>query len=220
MDPKVVLALTWTLAGLVVAAYIWFVVWRLRADRRKKAAEEIADDAMSDVIARTAQRLSSVTPAGPATSAEPAASRPPTPSAPPTVTSPPEPYSLRNELLSSAPLTARSDATVADLVAGIALPHDLVPLTTLAPRAAVGDRVAFWTDRAPAEVVGPAFATELERLGYTMIPLDERTASAQRDHDRLVVTIHPDGDKALVAGQLAFTSVPEGSVVIEVWVPA
>ena len=197
MDPKVVLALTWTFAGLVVAAYIWFVVWRLRVDRRKKAAEQMTDDTMSDVIARTAQRLSSVTPAEPATSAEPVAATP--------------------FAVATAP---RSDATVADLVAGIALPHDLVPLTTIAPRAAVGDRVAFWTDRAPAEVVGPAFATELERLGYTMIPLDERTASAQRDHDRLVVTIHPDGDKALVAGQLAFTSVPEGSVVIEVWVPA
>jgi hypothetical protein len=105
-------------------------------------------------------------------------------------------------------------------LSGISLPNDLVPLTTLSARPGVGDRVAFWTDRAPVEIVGPAFASELERLGYTTVPLDERSLSAQREHERLLVMIHPDGATAIIGGQLAFASVPEMSVVIEVWVPA
>jgi hypothetical protein len=68
-------------------------------------------------------------------------------------------------------------------------------------------------------VVGPAFADELERLGYSMSPLDERTISATRDGAELMVVIHPDGRGATVGGQVGFPSVPEFSVVIEVWVP-
>jgi hypothetical protein len=211
MDPKVVLVLTWVVAGLVVAAYIWFVVWRFRVDRRKKEAQALADGAMSDVIAKTAQRLSSM---------------PATPTVPPvqaTPSAPTDSYAISTAEVprrEPPPLAPTSEATVASLVSGIALPHDLAPLTTMAPRPAVGDRVAFWTDRAPAEIVGPAFATELERLGYRMVPLDERTLSAQRDNDRLLVVVHPDADRAIIGGTLAFTSVPERSVVIEVWVPA
>jgi hypothetical protein len=213
MDPKVVLAVTWIFAGLVVAAYIWFVVWRFRVERRKKAAQATSDDAMSDVIARTAQRLSSAPPLGvPSASSVPAASAAvaPTPAA-----------------AASAPAATAAEpplepvaATVAGLVSGIVLPHDLVPLTTIAPRSAAGDRVAFWTASTPAEVVGPAFASELERLGYTVIARDERSLSAQRDDDRLLVMIHPDGATAIIGDQMAFPSVPEVSVVIEVWVPA
>jgi hypothetical protein len=89
----------------------------------------------------------------------------------------------------------------------------------MASRSAVGDRVAFWTDVAPAEIVGPAFADELERLGYSVSPLDDRTLSATRHRMELVVAIHPDGRGAIVDGQVGFPSVPEFSVVIEVWVP-
>src|SRR5687767_13807511 len=192
MDSKTVLVFTWFLAASVIGLYIWFVVWRLRVDRRKKQDETAADDAMSDAIARTAAQLR------------------PEPSSPSAAATP----------VPAAPVTpVRTDTTVAHLVAGIALPHELAPLTTMAPRERVGDRVAFWTDRAPAEVVGPAFASELERLGYTVASLDERTLSALRDDDQLIVTVHPEGKDAYVDGQVAFPSVPEHSVVIEVWVP-
>jgi hypothetical protein len=189
MDSKVVLALTWIFAGLVVAAYIWFVVWRFRVERRKKAAQSISDNAMSAAIARTAQQPSAAVASAPAA---------------PVAESPRE----------------SSAATVASLLSGVALPHDLVPLTTVAPRPVVGDRVAFWTGSAPAEIVGPAFVDELERLGYSVITLDERSLSAQRNDDRLLVMIHPDGATATIGDQLAFSSVPEHSVVIEVWLPA
>ena len=140
MDPKVVLVLTWIFAGLVVAAYIWFVVWRFRVERRKKAAQNVSDDAMSDAIARTVERLSSAspvaTPSPASVSASSAAFAPPAAGAPVTAVAAVEPP--------PAPIAA----TVATLLSGIALPNDLVPLTTIAPRPAVGDRVAFWTDRA------------------------------------------------------------------------
>ncbi|MEY2422609.1 MAG: hypothetical protein QOI95_2676 [Acidimicrobiaceae bacterium] len=196
MDPKVVLVLTWILAALVVAAYIWFVVWRYRVEQRKKAADDVTDTAMSDAIARTAQRM-----------------------APPPTSSPTAVGSAVVAPTPPPPFAASPEATVAGVLAGIALPHDLVPLTTIAPRPAVGDRVAFWTDRAPAEIVGPAFAAELERLGYKVIALDERTLSAQRESDRVLVMIHPEGNQATIGDQLAFSSVPEGAVVIEVWLP-
>jgi hypothetical protein len=203
MDPTVVLVLTWILAGAVVGAYIWFVVWRYRVERRKKAAQDVTDTAMSDAIAKTAQRMTPRLDTSPPPGTSQAAAA--TPEARP----PPPP-----------PFASPTDATVAGLLSGIALPNDLVPLTTIAPRPAVGDRVAFWTDRAPAEIVGPGFAAELERLGYKVIALDERTLSAQRDDDRVLVMIHPDGNKATIGDEAAFPSVPDAAVVIEVWLPA
>jgi hypothetical protein len=188
MDPKAVLVITWVLAALVVAAYIWFVVWRFRVEKRKKAAQDVTDTAMSDAIARAAAPVVSSS-----------AVLTPTPVV--------------------EPLRAAVETTVASCLSGIALPNDLVPLTTIAPRPAVGDRVAFWTDRAPADIVGPAFAAELERLGYTVESLDERTLSAQRDDVRVLVMIHPDGARATIGDQQAFSSVPEHSVVIETWLP-
>jgi hypothetical protein len=208
MDPKLVIVVTWIVAGLVVAAYIWFVVWRFRVERRKKEAQDVTDAAMSDAIAKTAAKLD----------AEPS---PTTSSAPTSAPASPRPVEAPMPAV-TAPVVADTpprDATVAGCLSGIALPHDLVPLTTIAARPAVGDRVAFWTDRAPAEIVGPAFASELERLGYTVIPMDERTLSAQRGADRLLVVIHPDGSRAVIGDQVAFSTVPEHSVVIEAWLP-
>ena len=211
MDPKVVLVFTWIVAGLVVAAYIWFVLWRYRVDRRKQKAQAVTDAAMSDAIARTAEQASQKAKIAPKTSPAPTAVPPTEAPSTATTATPSTPV---------APAPRAAATTVAEALSGIALPHDLVPLTTMAARMAVVDRVAFWTDRAPAEVVGPAFADELERLGYTVASLDEKSLSAQRDDDRLLVVIHPDGEKATVDGQLAFSSVPERSVVIEVWLPA
>lgn len=203
MDPKVVLIFTWLVAGLVIALYIWFVVWRYRAERRKKAEIAAGESAMSDAIAKTAaQPTASGARIGPSATESHA-----------------ETAGVLADPLSviGAPV---AEATVAGLLSGIALPNDLVPLSTIGPRAAVGDRVAFWTNRAPAEIVGPAFADELERLGYTVQSLDEQSLSAERGNDRLLVVVHPDGERAIVSGELAFTTVPELSVVIEVWVPA
>jgi hypothetical protein len=114
--------------------------------------------------------------------------------------------------------TGPEPQTVAGALSGIALPNGLVPLTSVAPRVGVGDRVVFWTkDRVDA--VGPAFADELERLGYTVSPLDAHSLAAKRDDDHLVVFIHPDARAATIDGRPAFESAPDEAVVIEVYIP-
>ena len=119
----------------------------------------------------------------------------------------------------AVPSAAPATATVADALRGIELPNGLAPLTTMAPRAGAADRVAFWTD-VPAEIVGPAFGDELERLGYTVSSLDDHTLAAQREDGRLLAIIHPDGHHATIGETQAFESVPELATVIEVWIPA
>jgi hypothetical protein len=215
MDPSAVLILTWVLAGAVVGLYIWFVVWRFRVDRRKKAADAQEQDTLTRALDRLAASPPPPETQVTATPETPSAPAPAPPSTEPAPTVPAAPAAPPPVEVAAAP----SSPTVATVLSGIQLPNGLVPLTTMAPRTGTGDRVAFWTDEAPVEVVGPAFADELERLGFTIIPLDERSMSAQRDSTRLVVVIHPDGRTAKIADAPAFTSVPERSVVIETWLP-
>ena len=196
---RMIIVAVWALVALFIGLYILFVVWRVRVDRRKKAMESGSDTApsVSSVIARAAW------------SAPPAEVPPdPAPSAPaPASTSTPP-----------SPPGAASATTVAQALAGIVLPNDLAPLTTVAPREGVIDRVAFWTP-VPAEVVGPAFGDELERLGYTVSPIDDSTLAAQRVDARLVAAIHSDGHRAMIGQARAFESVPELATVIEIWIP-
>lgn len=226
MDPQVVLVLTWVVAGLVVAAYVWFMVWRVRVDRRKKQAKAIEDSAMSDTIAKTVERLERLERGAAVTEPPPPlpTRRRPSSASTDTLSAAPTPASAPSAAPAATGATpaahpGSAGATVADRLAGISLPHDLVPLTTMAARSATGDRVAFWTDRAPVEVVGPAFADELERLSYDITTLDAQSLAAKRGTDHLMVVIHPDGPAAIVEGRVAFSSVPERAVVIEVWVP-
>lgn len=209
MSPQTVLVFTYGAAAVVVALYIWFVVWRIRVDRRKKAADTDTATKMSAAIARAAQLAGEQPRPAPVEEPRPAPMAPAQPTS--HVVAP-----MPTPVVTSTP----SDKTVASLVSGIALPHDLVPLGEVADRPGVGDRVAFWTNTAPAEAVGPAFSGELLRLGYAITPLDQHTLAAQRGDDQLIIVIHADGPAATIDGKRAFTSVPERSTVIEVWIPA
>jgi|OM-RGC.v1.012823041 hypothetical protein len=80
--------------------------------------------------------------------------------------------------------------SLAEAVEGIAMPCDLAPLMgtgTIDPR-----EVAFFTHGHQAATVGAALADELERLGYAISPLDERSIKAEQGPDvieaRLVST--------------------------------
>ena len=185
-----ILAVVWVMVALAVGLYVLFIVWRLRVERRKSATPvHDPDSTLSSTLARAA----TMAPPGP-TDAAPAA-----------------------PVAGDTP-SASATTTIADALRGIELPNGLAPLTTMAPRAGTADRVAFWTD-VPAEIVGPAFGDELERLGYTITSLDEHTLAAQRANDRLVAIIHPDGRHATIGEAPAFESVPELATVIEVWIP-
>jgi hypothetical protein len=107
--------------------------------------------------------------------------------------------------------------TVTDLLAGIKLPNDLAPITMMAPRPDVGDRIAFVTEGVPGATVGAAFGAELERLGYTLTPLNPTLIAADRGTDQLRCMIHLDAAAAEIGKAKAFPAVPVGAVVIEVW---
>jgi hypothetical protein len=205
MNASRVQVLMYFVVAIVIGLYVLFVVWRLRVDRRKKAAgapkSTLPDSTLADREARvlgTAARLSPETPVTPMVT-------PPTPA--PEGPAPPRP---------SGPMVS----TVAELLAGIRLPNDLAPVVDMAPRTGVLDRVAFATSSAPAETLGPAFTAELERLGFTVTPTAYDTLEIERGADLARVVIHPVGHRAAVEGQIGFPYVREGSVVVEVWIPA
>ena len=191
----------WALVALFIGLYILFVVWRLRVERRKKAPlldTGSTGSSVSSVIARAAESgLPRDVPLPPTSRVAEAR---------------PSPAGSASSAASPGALS------VAEALSGISLPNDLAPLTTMAPREGVADRVAFWS-AVPVEVVGPAFGDELERLGYIVSPLDETTLAAQRGNTRLVAIIHPDGHRATIGQARAFESVPELATVIEVWIP-
>jgi len=180
----VIVVLTYVIAALVVGLYIWWFVRRYRKERVDKALE-------------SEQQMPSMTGL---LRGDPVVSLPPpSPLGTPTASPPPPPP------VSSSGGGAR---TVAEALAGIRMPHDLVPLTTIPHRPGVVDQVAF-SSHAPVDVIGPLFADELERLGYAMNPLDERSLAAMRGNDNLVVYIHPE----------PVGTAPDGTVTIEVCVP-
>jgi hypothetical protein len=184
VSPKLVQALTFVAAGVVVVLYVLFFRWRYRIEQRGKlpsAPPVVVPDAPA--LAATAP-----TPARPIPRPEPDPAEPPAPK------------------------------TVAGLVAGIRLPADLVPLLTFPPRPDVADCVAFWTKGVPAEAVANALTAELERLGYIVTPAGD-VLRADRGTDTLVGHVHATPALVNMGGRPAFPTVPEGAVVVEVWVP-
>jgi hypothetical protein len=104
-------------------------------------------------------------------------------------------------------------APVAELVAGIALPCDLVPLVTgdeLDPHRAV-----FATTAHDATEVGAALADELERLGFSLRTVGDTEAVATRAGAELRVRIHDPGPHADRDGRPLFPTAPRGGVVVE-----
>lgn len=86
----------------------------------------------------------------------------------------------------AAPDRPRARA-LAEAVEGIAMPCDLAPLMgtgPLEPR-----RVAFFTTGHPPATVGAALSVELERLGFAITPLDDRSIRAVRAPDTVEVRL-------------------------------
>ena len=181
-----IIVLTYLVAALLLGAYIAWFVYRYRREQRAKAAESQQSD----------QLLERTTP--PLLGASPLPTMPSASRAVPTTPAAPSPSASAGE---------RGARTVAEALSGISMPHDLVPLTSIAARPGVLDQVAF-SSRVPPDVVGPAFADELERLGFVVTPLDETSLAARRENDNLVVYIDPRPATAT-----------EATVVIEVCVP-
>ena len=184
-----ILFITYAFAALIVGLYIAWFIHRYRREQRDKAMKsELLPPSTTGLLTR-----------------DPILSPPPPPPPPPSSPAPGVDPAAPAPTSSTGGAGAR---TVAEALSGVSMPHDLVPLTTIPPRPGVRDQVAF-SSRAPVAVIGPLFADELERLGYTLTPLEETAIAARRGDDILMVYIHPQPPPGA----------PEGIVAIEVCVP-
>ena len=111
---------------------------------------------------------------------------------------------------------ATGASTLPELLAGITLPHELVPLTQIddAP-IDLSTHVIVATETANAEVVRAGMTEELERLGYDVEQMSVTHIVATGPRGRVLVDIHPDGPNATEGGVARFPTAPERSVVVE-----
>ncbi|QGG95161.1 hypothetical protein [Actinomarinicola tropica] len=129
--------------------------------------------------------------------------------------SPPVPSSIRVEEVPAAHVPPPTRATLAELLAGITLPHELVPLTQSLDSTDLATHLVVATTRATPEVVGTGLAEELEKLGYEVRSLDDRRAVAEGERGRVSLEIHPDGATVMDGGARRFPTAESGSVVVE-----
>ena len=107
------------------------------------------------------------------------------------------------------PAAARA-RTLAEALEGIHMPCDLVPVPDDRPDPR---HVMFATNTTAVAEVGASLADELERLGFELVPLDERSIAAVRPNARVEVRLLPE-EAVSLSGPLAGRVAP-GSVVTE-----
>ncbi len=128
-----------------------------------------------------------------------------------------EPAAQRAGFFASAPAERAAPAEpakpVADLLAGIQLPCELVPV--MSTEGSFGPhRVAFSTSEHGPGTVGREVGDELERLGFTLQSTGETTLQATKEDQTLVVTLYPQAKTATEDGSRMFPHVPAGSVAV------
>jgi hypothetical protein len=116
---------------------------------------------------------------------------------------------------SSDPAVHRaSSKPIAELLRGISMPCDLVPV--IDPTAMDAQwRVAFSTRGVPPAEVGSKVGDELERLGYTLRSLNEAELQATRNDDVLTVRLIVNPEAARRDDRPAFPTLAPGSIVVE-----
>lgn len=119
----------------------------------------------------------------------------------------------------AVPATSSTGAsrTLADILAGVRLPWNLLPTVDQA-REPSNDRVVLLTDGVEPAEVGADVADELERLGFTITTRGEDTAIATRGDDVLGLQILPEAGAATVGAQPRFPSASPTSVALDIWI--
>lgn len=114
------------------------------------------------------------------------------------------------------PLSDQPSGSLADMLEGIRLPYDLMPVTTEVEDA---DRhLIFLTTHSNAEEVGQRFADELERLGFELETVDFDQAVASRGDDVVSMKIVPDAARIEGAESLRYGPAGPGDVALEAWI--
>lgn len=106
---------------------------------------------------------------------------------------------------------------VAEVVQGISLPCNLVPVANFVPRPGARDVAVFSTTSHPPQTVGQEIGAELRRLGFDLQARHQTEAVATRDGDTLHVEVHSAPDTVERTGEMAFPTATAGSVVVELW---
>ena len=206
-----ILVVTYAAAALVVAGYVWFLIWRQRTTKRREEMAQGPSLSMPIIPPLTTpQGTMPGAPEGRTTSMTSTSTPTPTSSATPAAVPP-----MPNAFLG----TARSGRSLAEMLAGIRLPLDLAPITMMERRPDAAEHLAFWTDAVPADSVGTSFGNELERLGFALTPIDPTVIAADREGDHLLCKMHVEAQLVMAGKRRTFPAVPDGATVIEVWIP-
>ena len=104
--------------------------------------------------------------------------------------------------------------SLAEALEGIALPCDLAPLIgsgNFDPRSLV-----LVTSGVPDEIVGTSVADEMERLGFTLEPLSDRSVLATNDRASVEIAVYGDAETLDEVGTRRFPTAPSDSVVVDI----
>lgn len=115
-----------------------------------------------------------------------------------------------------APPAAEDSQTLTDMLQGIELPYDLMPVTSVVEDP---DRhIIFLTTHSNAGEVGKRFADELERLGFELDTVDFDQAIAVRGDDVVSMKIVPNADQVEQGGSPRYGAAGSGDVALETWI--
>lgn len=120
-------------------------------------------------------------------------------------------------LFDAAPV-ATITAPLVETLAGISMPMGLAPLSTVGRFDAPDcerERLTMITDTGTAAGVAGALATELQRLGHTVTPLDASSALARRGNHGVEVRIYAKPETELGEDGRMFPTVAPDNIVVD-----
>ena len=193
---------------LLVLFYLWLAVsvailgYRVVARRRTRAPAPVKAVDLAPGIPRS-------TPEAPSPPMAPAA---------PTSTLTPSAPSPAPSRAAPDPPSASGDgpsASLMEALAGITLPCDLVPMTTVEGRTLGPRELLLVTSGHTGAEVARALGAAIAELGYSITPLGASRALAARDADQITLIVHDRPDTVLAGKRQAFPAAGAGSVVVE-----
>lgn len=205
--PLLVLFYLWVAGSVVILGY------RLVTRRRRSPRAKVVK--ASDLASRPAPEDAATTPVVPPASAPP--SRPPDlrtsgPDHPP---APPTPPAATASPTAGSGDDPRPAASLMEALAGITLPCDLLPLTTVEGRTLGSRELLLVTSDHPAPEVGRALADAIAALGYDVTPLGDHRALASRGPDQITLILHDRPETVLAGTRPAFPTTRHGDVIVE-----
>lgn len=184
------------------------------------AAVNSAPPSATPNAAKTATPTTAAAATGAAAAAAAAVARPVTAKAEPSIVIPSAaPAATADPEATADPAVEEAPAapTLADLLAGVRLPWNLLP-TVDQSREPSNDRVVLITADGEPGDIGVDVADELERLGFTIAPRGDDTAVATRDGNALGLQIIEDPMAAEVDGVRRFPTATSSSVALDIWI--